>query len=198
MNATREAALNKLINYAKVKFDKEDCRNGEELIIKPCGAFKEHHNFYAKMEKRREINGSYYYILTVQVDDIFEDSDSCMHVKIFREVRQCQCVDETLRHFVGILDNLEFDIKTGKMVHKSSVISSFDMNQVIFDLWNIDVDLNCCVCGERTDTKTKCGHRLCIPCWASNNTTFYLDSNDDDDDNPKCPMCRRNVYSVGP
>jgi hypothetical protein len=191
MNDVRKAALDKLIDYAKGKFDKEDCRNGQELIIKPCGTFKEHRNFYAKMEKRKG-----YFLLVVRVNDIFQDTDSCEHLKIFHEVGWGECVDENLRLFVRILDEIEFDKKSGTMVPKSSVNNSFDMNQVIFDLWNIDEDLNCCVCNDRTDTKTKCGHRLCIPCWASNNTAYYEDSNDDED-NPKCPMCRRNVYSVG-
>ena len=188
LNTTRQSALNKLVEHAKKIFGKKD-RDGCSIVVKPCGAFKEHRNFYATMEKKKGC-----FLLIVQVDDIFQDTDSCEHLEIFREVGWGECVDENLRLFVRILDEIEFDKKTGRMIPKKHVKSDFDMDQVLSDLWEMEQDLGCCVCHERTDTETKCGHKLCIPCWATHNTTSYTEHGRDDFDcAPKCPMCRADI-----
>lgn len=51
----------------------------------------------------------------------------------------------------------------------------------------------CCVCYNKTKTKTACKHSLCIRCWSK----MYKDIDDDSDDEGgaclKCPMCREDV-----
>ena len=46
----------------------------------------------------------------------------------------------------------------------------------------------CCVCYEKTDTKTPCAHALCNRCWSK---VF-----DKDEDECPCPMCRENIYHI--
>ena len=46
----------------------------------------------------------------------------------------------------------------------------------------------CCVCYEKTDTKTPCAHALCNRCWSK---VF-----DKDEDERPCPMCRENIYHI--
>jgi hypothetical protein len=48
----------------------------------------------------------------------------------------------------------------------------------------------CCVCYNKTKTKTSCKHSLCVRCWSK----MYNDIEcPDDDDCVKCPMCRQDA-----
>lgn len=196
LNPTRQSALNKLVEYAKEVFGKPDSMD-LGIVIKPCGAFREHRNLFAKMEKHRGFGvGSTVYSLRVYVDDILAKNDDCEFHSVFGVTDSSERdVEIVLKHFIWVLEDITFDKKTGRMIPKNEVKNGFDMNQVLSDLWEMEKDLDCCVCHERTNTETKCGHKLCIPCWASNNSSFYAnqDSDDDEDDAPSCPMCREDI-----
>ena len=197
MNSTRQVALNRLIEYAKLKFHKEQSFIREpSLIIKPCGAFKEHHSFYAIMTRKFEDEIEYYQF-DVRVDGILNNSDQCADLNVFYTTSSCQshCIeklDEVITEFVKELDDVKFDKLCGRMISKDCSDNPHDLNQILSDLWGMNTELNCCVCGDRTNTQTICGHTLCILCWASNNNAFYKE-NDNEDDHPKCPMCRQEV-----
>lgn len=49
---------------------------------------------------------------------------------------------------------------------------------------------SCCVCYEKTNTKTRCKHSLCLKCWSK------LQIIDDEEDCLiiSCPLCRENIY----
>jgi hypothetical protein len=194
LNTTRQSALNKLVEHAKKIFGKKDS-HGCSIVVKPCGAFKEHRNFFAKMEKRVRWDDTCEYHLIVHVDDVLIDNDTCDFHSVFgMNLGSCPDVEMALKHFIWVLEDITFDKKSGRMYPKNHVKSDFDMDHVLSDLWEMEQDLGCCVCHERTDTETKCGHKLCIPCWASNNTTFYAEQGSDDEDAaPKCPMCRADI-----
>ena len=49
----------------------------------------------------------------------------------------------------------------------------------------------CCVCYDKTITRTSCDHVLCIPCWSSIKRT---DDAEDCCDSKKCPICREQLY----
>ena len=49
----------------------------------------------------------------------------------------------------------------------------------------------CCVCYEKTDTKTPCAHALCNRCWSK-----VFDKDGDECACPMCPMCRENIYNI--
>jgi hypothetical protein len=193
LNTTRQSALNKLVEHAKKIFGKKDS-DGCSIVVKPCGAFKEHRNFFAKMEKTLRWDGTCEYHLIVYVDDILRENGSEFHTVFGLSLGSCQDVEVALKHFIWVLEDITFDKKTGRMIPKNHVKSDYDMNQVLSDLWEMEQDLDCCVCRERTNTETKCGHKLCIPCWASINTKFHAEQGSDDEDEvPKCPMCRNDI-----
>jgi hypothetical protein len=49
----------------------------------------------------------------------------------------------------------------------------------------------CCVCYEKTDTKTPCGHTLCNRCWCK------IEKDEKDEDAPMpCPLCRKNIFYI--
>ena len=193
LNTNRQSAFNKLVEYAKKIFEEKD-RDGCSIVIKPRGAFKEHNNFFAKMEKTLSYHGTPVYHLMVYVDDILRENGTDFHSVFGVSLGSCQDVEVALKHFIWVLEDITFDKKTGMMIPKNHVESDYDMNQVLSDLWELEQDLDCCVCHERTNTETKCGHKLCIPCWATINTTFYAEQDSDDEDEvPSCPMCRADI-----
>jgi hypothetical protein len=55
----------------------------------------------------------------------------------------------------------------------------------------VSVFQDCCVCYDKTITKTPCNHPLCIPCWGQIKDT---ESEDDDCSNRLCPVCREIIY----
>lgn len=56
----------------------------------------------------------------------------------------------------------------------------------------LDAPDDCCVCMNKTYTKTFCKHPLCYRCW------FKIpDINDEESDDPPnipCPLCRKNIF----
>jgi hypothetical protein len=58
------------------------------------------------------------------------------------------------------------------------------------DTVKIDKTAVCCVCYEKTDTKTHCKHPLCNRCWSN------IEIGGDDYNECACPMCRENIYYV--
>jgi hypothetical protein len=48
----------------------------------------------------------------------------------------------------------------------------------------------CCVCYEKTDTKTPCKHSLCNRCWSK------IEICGEEHNECSCPMCRENIYYV--
>ena len=57
------------------------------------------------------------------------------------------------------------------------------------DTFKIDKNNTCCVCYEKTNTKTLCEHSLCNRCWSKIEI-----NNDEDEKNIPCPLCRENIY----
>ena len=193
-DSVRSVALDRLIEYAQTKFKKTERYFTSTLIIKPCGAFKEHPSFYAIMT-RKKVDQNEYYALDVRVDGILNDSYQYTDLNVFHTTSSYNedDLDVVIRDFVEILDDLKFDKFIGRMIRNTNNrIHTMSYQEILSDLWVMNNDLDCCVCNERTNTQTICGHRLCILCWASNNNAFYKE-NDDEDDHPKCPMCRQEV-----
>ena len=59
------------------------------------------------------------------------------------------------------------------------------------DISNIKTNCmdNCCVCMEKTHTKTCCGHHLCNRCWS------HIEVDEGEClDTIKCPICRKNIH----
>lgn len=88
----------------------------------------------------------------------------------------------TLDTFSTFLSSLRFN----------KLLNCFERNPApVFD-WSflesetVKVHDKCCVCYERTGTRTTCKHSLCIPCFDK------IDYNDDHE--TICPMCRTDCY----
>jgi hypothetical protein len=56
---------------------------------------------------------------------------------------------------------------------------------------------DCCVCYNKTRTKTDCNHPLCYRCWAKIEDKASDDYNEEDSDDEatcaKCPLCRERI-----
>jgi len=173
----REEAISRLVKYTEQQFKDG---NNEYIIIKPKGAFKECRSFYAKMTKGRT---SYALVILVAgiVNNNYDDID------LFHQHKQSCDLNEVIRYFVEVLDNVQFNKTTGQFSQCNCLM---DYKEIMNDLWKLETDLECCVCKEPTLTQTPCGHTLCIPCWA---TIAHNNDKVDNDDDPECPMCRENI-----
>jgi hypothetical protein len=58
------------------------------------------------------------------------------------------------------------------------------------DTVKVDKTGVCCVCYEKTDTKTACKHPLCNRCWSK------IEICGEGGNVCMCPMCRENIYYV--
>jgi hypothetical protein len=56
------------------------------------------------------------------------------------------------------------------------------------DTVKVDKTAVCCVCYEKTDTKTPCNHPLCNRCWSK------IKIGGEDHNECSCPLCRENIY----
>lgn len=83
----------------------------------------------------------------------------------------------------GKLSPNNIDISCFKTI--DTVFSSLASKTVVVDCMK-----ECCVCYEKTKTKTPCKHCLCNRCWSK------IKSDDDEDGNIPCPLCRENIYYV--
>ena len=101
-------------------------------------------------------------------------------------------------HFVKVLvelktllPKLRFNRLKGKLTDKDE---TQDISQLfcvfLSDMKNVDTGVEeCCVCSEKTFTKTPCGHTLCIQCWERIKPTRVCG----DEFSPLCPMCREDI-----
>ena len=58
------------------------------------------------------------------------------------------------------------------------------------DTVKVDKTGVCCVCYEKTDTKTPCNHPLCNRCWSK------IKIGGEDHNECSCPLCRENIYYI--
>jgi hypothetical protein len=57
----------------------------------------------------------------------------------------------------------------------------------------VDCMKECCVCYEKTKTKTPCKHHLCNRCWSN---IDIVSGDDEDDEEMPCPICRENIQCI--
>jgi hypothetical protein len=86
---------------------------------------------------------------------------------------------------------LKLNVNGEFQIHKKSLDIAIEKMDNLFK--NFDCDNikksplgECCVCYNRTNTKTDCKHSLCYRCWSK-----MLFDKDDDEEYVKCPMCRQ-------
>ena len=157
--------INRLVNYVQFM------QHNNKITIKPMGAFKECKNFYAQLDL-----SSHYKYLVVKCHNV---NKGC--------ILYMERVDDDLKKSVieclDILDKITFSVADGKFQKKGAKKSSeTEFKELMNELWNMNEELECCVCQEKTTTETPCGHKLCILCWSTINDT-----------KPRCPMCRKKI-----
>jgi hypothetical protein len=183
--ATKQETINRLAEYVEKHFSRNSVNS---IIIKPKGAFKECEQFYADFTrniKHEKIS----YIMEIMVDDIYDNENNCCHVVIHRSTdNESDNLNTALVKCIEKLDEMEFNKALGLFYPKrfTGIPDPMEFEVLMNDLWGLDKDLNCCVCGDPTRTETPCGHRLCLICWSKNNK-------DKKEKQKVCPMCRADI-----
>jgi hypothetical protein len=143
-----------------------------------------------------------YASLTIEANDILfmenEDIESYIlfsrHLKIDCTIPPIDNIANFLQESADILNHLVFDKAMGTFTIPSEKSKSMLSFCEAFGITNPAIKSHldtCCVCYEKTSTKTSCEHILCIPCWSSIKRT---ESEDSDYETKKCPICRQELF----
>ena len=100
----------------------------------------------------------------------------------------CELLEELPQIRLGLRGNLL--IRDTQYV---SLRAAFEdvFSSIECDTVKVDKTGECCVCYEKTDTKTPCEHSLCNRCWSK----IEKDEKDEAAPTP-CPLCRENIYYI--
>lgn len=138
-----------------------------------------------------------YYRFAIECEDVYDYDDN--HYVLFGYTYLVVDNDEdyykTLMNMLewnkDILNNLVYDNRHGKLIDPR-VIRPLTKIQEIEDIrsnYMGDMIVNnteeCCVCYEKTNSKTSCGHSICYRCVKK------VKKKEGDRD---CPMCRKTIY----
>ena len=93
------------------------------------------------------------------------------------------------------LPQLRLGLNGGLLIRDTQFVSLRAAFEDVFaaiecDTVKVDKTGVCCVCYEKTDTKTPCEHSLCNRCWSK------IEICGDDGDECACPLCRKNIYYI--
>ena len=143
-----------------------------------------------------------YASLVIKAEDILfmenEDFEQCIlfsrHLKIDCTIPPIDNIANFLQESADILNHLVFDKAMGMFIIPSEKSKSMLSFCEAFGITNPAIKSNldtCCVCYEKTSTKTSCDHILCIPCWSLVKRT---ESENSDCETKKCPICRQDLF----
>ena len=157
------------------------------MLIKPLGSFKESPYFLAivNLFKDEKFNHS----LRIFSSCIY-DNPSCVNTHIMNEwFLKSRDIKENIIEAVNILNEIKFDKVDGQFRRPYNRPSNEGrLDDIHNRLWNMQQDLECCVCKEATNTTTLCEHRLCLICWSNINGISEKKHK-----TPTCPICRENI-----
>ena len=102
-------------------------------------------------------------------------------------------VEEFMKECFEFIRNCVFDRMFGKFVlAKTPTLFCFTA-EMAEGLAHIETSVKgCCVCLELTNTKTRCGHTLCVECWSQIKSVRNTETECYED---PCPMCRFDLSS---
>jgi hypothetical protein len=136
---------------------------------------------------------SYKVFLKIQHPEMDDDEEEVDHLygKLLGDYQNFdeENVSLVLDQLKQLLSTLQFNILQGNFNstdHTYSAVRDFfgDIQGFVFS------GNDCCVCGEvRVNTKTKCKHYLCIPCYQQLNFVH----NEEYGEIRPCPLCRENI-----
>jgi hypothetical protein len=176
MNRSRDELYDRLVRYVKkIRKNKH-----KAVTIKSMGAFKECKNFYAKLNFWD--NGTI--VLHIDCRNIQNHFDCCGTAVFCHKLEKDDPdnIKQTVLEALYILERVKFSVADGLFFKEGEELPGTEFKELMNELWGVNEDLECCVCQEKTVTKTPCGHKLCILCWSIINET-----------KPRCPMCRMKI-----
>jgi len=171
--------VDELINYYVV-----NTPNSRIFSIKPLGAFKESPHFIAIISKQL-IDDTLF--LNIFSNTIYQDENLHEMYKINRYNLGID-LKKAIIGAVNILREITFCKVDGEFKRENQKSYQGQLDDILNRLWDRPVDLDCCVCKDATNTKTACGHRLCLICWSNINGI-----GENENKKPRCPMCRENI-----
>ena len=159
----------------------------EIMLIKPLGSFKESPYFLAVVNLYT--NEKFNHSLRILSSCIY-DNARCGNVLTMNEwFLKSRDIKENIIEAVNILNELKFD-KVDAQFRRPYNRPSYEgrLDDIHNRLWDMQQDLECCVCKEATSTTTLCDHRLCVICWSNINGIAEKKHN-----TARCPICRKNI-----
>jgi len=118
-------------------------------------------------------------------------------------------IESCIRKLIYSLSNLRFDKMDGRLTtaaQLSHVENDMRVQQELAEYFKsfdkIQTSIKkCCVCFDITNSKTPCGHTLCISCYIKIQGNGQRSVSDDDWDytfHKNCPYCRTNIKTMVP
>lgn len=180
--------VDELINFYTV--NTPTCNS---IIVKPVGAFKESPYFIATitgLNVSHQVLDSVFPHLSLKIfsDSINQYDNHYTTINIFYAQLISKDLKNAIREAVNILKEITFCKVDGDFKRPSKKSNQGQLTNILSRLWNMEEDLDCCVCKDATNTKTACGHRICVICWSNINGIAEKDNK-----KPRCPMCRENI-----
>jgi hypothetical protein len=181
--------INELVNF-HIQNTPDNFEGDRYISIKPLGAFKESPYIYAYIEKREKRDE---YRLRIVCDNIASDSNfnDDFHIQSMLLCKYVPASSITLRDAIidaiDTLNQIQFCKISGKFI-KPDLSKGASLSNIFHRLWDLQTDLDCCVCKDETDTETACGHKLCLICWMNINGISRKKNKQ-----PRCPMCRESI-----
>ena len=114
------------------------------------------------------------------VSDVFNRYDTSVYLRVWShgaQLFQDQSSNfEEFKQMINSIQHLKFSVLYGRFYTTLPIDHS-----PLFAFQNVELTSSeCCVCFEKTQTKTACEHALCFICYTKLQTRL-------------CPLCRKNV-----
>jgi len=124
----------------------------------------------------------------IDVEDPVEILPLNFIMKLFYEISIENPVinnDEFINAFKKIVNSLRYDNKTGKIEDGEESDNQFFRELITNQNISFKEEESCCVCEEKTKTRTPCDHTLCLICWSKIKSV---------ENEKQCPICREVIY----
>ena len=163
----------------------------EQFIILPIDAI----NGLPVVAKITIVPNLYNYLFFVDIDSNGIDVEDPVEIlplnfimKLFYEISIENAVinnDEFVNSFKKIINSLRYDNKTGKIEDGEESDNQFFRDLISNSNISFKEEEACCVCEEKTKTRTSCDHVVCLICWSKIKSV---------EDEKPCPICREPLY----
>ena len=153
-----------------------------------------HHELRTKEYYKKDLN-EYTATTAYRKECGYMECDKKVDNPKWREMKIVKIEDVKIAVYkvVDILKNLKFNTYVGEFLDYNRPADMYD----IFKSPNVVIEEGeeCCICYERTLTKTWCKHSLCFKCMERLPIT-HIDN--DGDSEKSCPICRADVIYPPP